>query len=155
MKQGEIKKISNEQKAYIAGFFDADGCITISKRKSASKLFINDYQIVFLIVNTDTNIIEWLKNVIGAGTSYILGKNSYNKNWRPCHRYQLTGEKARKLLNEIYPYLIIKKDRVQMALNMPMTRAKGRSGKNGRTEEEYCEQGNIYNQIKKENKRGI
>jgi hypothetical protein len=154
MKQGKINKLSKEQKAYIAGFFDADGCVTISKKDSVSKMFLKDYQMVFIIVNTDINIIEWLKNTIGAGCSYIVRKESKYSKWRPCHRYQITGEKARTLLKAILPYSIVKYQRIETVLELPITREKGRSGKRGRTNEEYINQERIYKKLKKQNKRG-
>ena len=53
MKQGEIKKLTETQKAYIAGFLDADGCVGISKWKSRSNAYKYDYTVRAIIVNSD------------------------------------------------------------------------------------------------------
>lgn len=153
-KQGYINNLSELDKAYIAGLFDADGCVSVSRIKSRSSLHRYDYKVVSLIVNTDEEIINWLKETIGAGCSYILGKNNYNPAWKPCHRFQLDAERSRSFLKAIYPYLHIKKERVTLALKMPTRRMKTRHGKQGRTQEEYIRQGVIYDTMKKLNKRG-
>ena len=151
MKHGEIKEMSETQKAYIAGMMDADGCVGISKNKSRSNLYEFDFTKRAMITNCDYNLITWLHDVVGAGTAYQY-KKSGSDNWRIVHRYQITGKKCRAFLKQILPYMIIKKDRAQLVMSLPV---RGNNGQSGRTLKDYGLQDILFNEVKALNQRGV
>lgn len=145
-----MNKLNEQQKSYIAGFLDADGCVGIDKTKSKSNAYKYDYRIRLIITNCDYSVIEWFREITGIGCSHKTGIQQ-KANWRKCHRWQVTGNQARLLLKEIYKYLIVKKTRAEKCLQIPH---QGHLGIK-RTEADYEKQEFLYKQLKEMNKRGI
>ena len=129
-----INKLTNEEKAYIAGFLDADGCIGITRKRSLSKAHEYDFCVRIIITNSYFPIIEWLKTTVGAGCAYH-NKYRYKPTWSTVHRYQITNEVARELLQVLVPYLHVKKQRAELALELPTKATFYMQG--GRTPEVY------------------
>lgn len=151
-KQGKINKLTETQKAYIAGMIDADGSVGIDRRTSESDKYPYNFAVRVLVVNTDYDLILWLKKVIGAGCAYKT-EYRYKPNWNTVHRYQLTNEKGVELLNQIIPYMIVKRERAELVASLP-TR-KTMCSKKGRSVENYALQNALYEQVSILNKRGI
>lgn len=106
--------------AYLAGFVDGEGTIGLysngwkKNRKNPSRGF----RCVFQIVNTNKDIIEWIKNFLG--TSFITkrdprdGKEHLIKN---RERYILTLSSVQnvgEICRVILPYLKIKKRQAEL-----------------------------------------
>jgi len=144
-----INKLTETEKAYIAGMLDADGCVGIQRKKSLSNAYDYDYGIRVIITNSDYPLICWLKKVVGAGCSYE-SKQSYKANWNLVHRWQITNDKCRSFLSEILPYMIVKKDRASICLKMPH---QGHLGKT-RSSNDYKIQQDIFKKLKQLNVRG-
>ena len=117
------KKILTEtQKAYIAGFMDGEGTITISKaRNKAKTAHIKEFNLrPFIILgNSNKEVVEWLCDTTGLGMIYGGGK-PFKKHWSVIWRWQVTSNQARELLNDILPYLIVKKEEAELALSLPI-----------------------------------
>jgi len=98
--------------AYMAGFFDGEGCISLcerSKRKRQLRVHIS-------ISNTNEWIIQWFKfNFGGSVTSER--KQLKNPNWRDTWRWNITsGAHSVRFLKEILPYLRLKKPQAELAI---------------------------------------
>lgn len=79
---------------YLAGLVDADGYI-YSKRPSPT----------LGVTNTNKDLIDALKRTFGGHAVKSPGrKPGYRTYWY----WRVCGDKARKLTNRIYPYLIVK-----------------------------------------------
>ncbi len=96
--------MSNEEKAYIAGFLDGDGCIMaqLVRRKD----YIYGYQvrvsIVFYQKQTHQEILSWLKSKLNYG--YIRQRND------GMAEYTIVGFKeAKEILLLLIKYLRLKK----------------------------------------------
>ena len=93
-----------EEKAYIAGFLDGDGCLMaqLVRRKD----YIYGYQIrvslVFYQKQNHQEILVWLKNKLKLG--YIRQRND------GMAEYTIVGLKeVERILRLLYPYLRLKK----------------------------------------------
>jgi len=150
MKQNKIQQLTETEKAYIAGFLDADGCVGISRNKSQSKAHEYNYVVRAMIINSDFEFIKWLKEKTGIGTAYEC-KKGYKPNWSPIHRWQATAKKGKEFLEQIYPYLIVKKYRTEQCIKMPH---QGHLGKQ-RSNTDYNLQETLFYELKKLNKRGL
>ncbi len=96
--------MSNEDKAYIAGFLDGDGCIMaqLVRRKD----YIYGYQvrasIVFYQKQNHQEILDWLKQKLRIG--YIRQRND------GMAEYTIVGfNEVEKVIRILYPYLRLKK----------------------------------------------
>ena len=110
--------------AYIAGFLDADGSMSISRYKSDSTVRGWAWRIRTSFANTDKNVLEWIQSIVGG---YILEENpgqldTYNskspliKRNKLMHNLNLSSNQSRKFLPYIRPYLKIKQDQADILI---------------------------------------
>lgn len=96
--------------AYIAGLFDGEGSITIQKRTNKNK---NSYHWLRIqIANTNYDLIVWLQKMIGGHIVSHQGKSPR----KLCYIWLLVSNPAKEFLKLIYPYLIIKKSKTEIAI---------------------------------------
>jgi len=112
---------------YLAGFFDGEGTVTVSSRS-----------LQCLIGNTDENIINIIQEKYG-GKLYLPKKNKCFH--RQFYNLSFRKEESVKLIQDIYPYTIIKKQRIELALKYIIS--------DNKPEKEF-----IYFKMKQLNKRG-
>lgn len=101
--------MTETEKAYIAGIIDGEGSIMLQK------IHKNEHHSPCIsITSTTLELLEWIKIVIGKGT-----KNYNMEVHKDCYSYVLRRNNAISLLNDIYPYLIIrsKKKRAELIIN--------------------------------------
>jgi hypothetical protein len=101
--------ISNE---YAAGFFDADGCVTIHWSKPHNR-FATQVQ----VINTKRNIVEEFHMQFGG---HIYQKTSKQANDLTCWVWEAGADNARAFLTAVYPNLVVKKTRAWIALHIPV-----------------------------------
>lgn len=95
--------------AWLAGFIDGDGCITLSKRRHYTPLLVID--------SCDAELLEKVKRIIGAG--YVCCKPKYKNHHRQAWSFRLNNfEVLCGVLREIYPFLScnVKKQRAAIVL---------------------------------------
>lgn len=105
--------MSSEEKAYIAGFLDGDGCVMaqLVRRKD----YIYGYQvrvsIVFYQKQNHQEILQWLKSKLKVG--YIRQRND------GMAEYTIVGFKeVAQILKLLHPYLRLKKVLAGKVLNL-------------------------------------
>jgi len=110
-------------RAYIAGLVDADGCIQISKRCPGKR---TNYALEVTVSNTDTRIINYLKNTVGGGVKEDIRRHRK----LVCFGWVITSSAAMELLEQIKPYLQSKKDEAEISIifqQMPRIQGKHKS----------------------------
>ena len=99
--------IPETDKSYIAGLVDGEGCIKIQYRK------INrQYLLAVTICNTNYLCLDFVKKLFKGQIQTSAPKNL---RWKIRYTYQVTGRDAAILLEEIAPYLIIKRPQYEVA----------------------------------------
>ncbi len=84
---------------YIAGFVDGEGCFNIAQTRG--RFFPR-----LLIANTDRSILEVIKNQYGGDISQRpMGPS----NWKDWCCIRLAGKSFKKIIQDIYPHLILKR----------------------------------------------
>lgn len=151
--------------AYIAGFTDGEGYISILKDSRTNNFRRNpSYTCVLKIANTNTEIIAWLHKSYG-GTVY---HRKMNGNAKDADCWTLAGPKLVPFLRKIYPYLRIKQKQVDIINRFRATMAPSsyeyieRVAQNGgrfvskTTRPEILKlREELYQQVRELNKRGI
>jgi intein/homing endonuclease len=112
--------INEEIYAYLAGFLDADGSITIVNRNIKGKP--TRYRVQICVYNCNILIINKLKHLFGGKIRSNNVNSSYSK-WRNCFVYSLSDSQAINVIKNIYPYLIIKKRQADIALQIAEVRS--------------------------------
>jgi len=117
-----IKKMQEWIKGYTAGFLDGEGYIGIvdtncnlTRAKTGRKY----YTIHIQFIQKDRRVLDWLQVQWGGGKVYPVSKNTTRgafEGWRWC----LQTKAAINLLQEVLPYLKVKKEQAQIAAQFPL-----------------------------------
>lgn len=104
-------KLSRE---YLAGLFDGEGCIHIAKiiNKNTKR---PSYGVRAIFCLTNESVIKIIAEQYGMAYCR-LRKSSSNENWRDAYQTQICGNVAMNFLNDILPFLIIKKNEAILAI---------------------------------------
>lgn len=104
-----------EQDAYMAGILDGEGCIRIvhDTVNNIDRSY-DRYRLFIAVSNTNKNVLEWAADRYG-GSVCIHNKFSKVKNEKTCFGWSCQGKHAYNILQKLYPYLIIKRERCQVA----------------------------------------
>ena len=96
--------------AYLAGFFDGEGCVRIIKGKN--HLGNVQYSLRVIVSNTNDYVLHLYKLSFGGR----IQKRKYKKpEWRDCYAWELSSTRAYDFLKCVYPYLILKKAQADLA----------------------------------------
>ena len=107
--------LTDTELAYIAGIIDGEGCILISRSVTIDEHYeieVVNYNLRLHIVNTNLDVIEWLKNKLEEG---VVSKRK-PKNCLQQYTYHLSGDRVALLCEKLLPYLIIKKEQAINAI---------------------------------------
>lgn len=116
--------MSEVQKAYVAGLMDSDGCITVAKQSPSktSRAKTDLHYALATVTNTNEAMMRWLKdNVGGAYSNRTTGRFKQlhiDNNWKDRYEWRVTGKKAEKFLEDIQPYLVIKRKQCELAMSI-------------------------------------
>ena len=118
-KKLKVNILSEKDAAYIAGFLDGEGCICLHKTHANDKNRKQTYHLKVRITNTFPGIMEWIHAVVGSGSLYTKkkypGANKQGWDW------QITGRRAIDLLNQLYPYMKVKRLQAEVAFEFGET----------------------------------
>ena len=126
------KPIDEKTLAYIAGFFDADGCVGVYWNGKC-------YVLEVFITQKRTAILYWLQELFGGTVCRHSFKNT--------HRWKVSSQRALDFLLLICPYARYKRDQIGLAIEF-QERMKPRAGK-GLAEDEYSYQHFISEKLKR------
>ena len=103
---------------YLAGYFDGDGCISMVKEKSNGSSHGYNHRLICTFTYTNNQILEYIKYSYGG---YIC-KRIHGGKMKNSYSLCLKDSKAKNLIEEIYNYSLLKKDRIALALSFFSTK---------------------------------
>jgi hypothetical protein len=102
-----MNTLTETEKAYIAGFVDGEGCISIARQKKFRSISLS-YSLVFTITQADKTVLEYICSILGIGKIYWNGSSkSYQLIFPPKNTIDV--------LSLILPYLRVKKKQAELA----------------------------------------
>ena len=106
--------ISEKEALYmrLAAFVDGEGTIGIYRALRKNKY---NYHQILEISNTDIRLIEWLVNNFGGSFPKVEGRSGNRKN---AYHWTLTGSNSYKLIKKIRPYLLLKQEQADCAIEL-------------------------------------
>ena len=107
-------ELTVEELSYVAGFFDGEGTTGIYSGS-----------IIAAVCNTDRTVLDWLKESFGG--SILMHKPKPPR--KPLYRWTVAAWDAFDFLLTIQPYVRMKVDRIDVALEFQRTIKRG-SGPN-------------------------
>ena len=93
--------------AYMAGFFDGEGTVAISKEPNQG------FILQCMAVNTVRTPLDFIQSYFD-GT--VLGPTPREGNWKPVFNWKVEAVKAEVFLRSVGPYLQIKRERCELGL---------------------------------------
>jgi hypothetical protein len=110
-----MNELSEVQKAYLAGLFDGEGCITILKTSPKRRAISCSYRVTLEMNMTDGDQMEYLQKITGIG--YITRHKVYSRpNCRDRWQWTINKDESVELLYQIYPYLVLKKPQAALLI---------------------------------------
>ena len=92
---------------YVAGFVDGEGCIDIRYRKTNGGRY-QRFELRLTISQVSTIPLEKIKDIYGGSISPRKNGN--------IHYYVVSGAGAAKIISDIRPFLLVKADEADVAL---------------------------------------
>jgi hypothetical protein len=110
IRQPTIAKLAVTQQSYIAGLFDGEGSIILYDRGYGGRP-----QLRCTISNTFEPLMNWLKETTATG-SIVRHIHPKEKGYRDSLTWQCYGQNAVRFLQMTLPFLIIKKEKAEFAI---------------------------------------
>ena len=111
--------LSETDKAYLAGFIDGEGCISIQKIARQAKGATPVYTLALVIASCDKDVLMYWREKTGLGA--ISTRKAQRENCRDGHLWGIRSAQAVSLLKEVYPYLMLKKEQADIAFQFQAT----------------------------------
>ena len=103
------KKVPETVKAYIAGFVDGEGCISIRESNGRNKTL----HIKVVVGNTNPIVLKLMQTLYGGSLNLV---HTANKNHKDVWVWSISFNKATPILKDIRPYLMIKRVHAEAAI---------------------------------------
>ena len=100
--------------AYLAGIIDGEGSVSIHLGLAKKKYPVYIAQVV--VVNSDVGLLDWIYSRFGG---MIHKKPTPKSGWatkRQCYTWTLTGYALDRVLSLVSPYMIVKKQQVDIVI---------------------------------------
>lgn len=133
-----MEQLSEIERAYVAGFFDADGYVGVVHPQTGANA--GAFWLRATITNNHTGILQEFQEKLGGR---IYAKDNKREQW--LHQYNLAwqGAQVKDFLSVILPYLKVKRQQAEIALQFPL-----RSTGEYKTNEMIDVQWKIYEMLK-------
>lgn len=149
-----IDQIPETDKAYVAGFVDGEGTITITRQSAKTFGGNENFYTSLEISNTNLEILEWIQSLYGG--TLKTSQNHKHGNRKISYVLYWYSEKARPVLVSIYPYLRIKKEHATLSLEFMNLLKRQGAGKGRKVSlDDVSERDDYCQEIQYLNKRGV
>ena len=109
--------IHETDRAYIAGLFDGEGCVSYkqyNRKRAHNKKAYPTWQIRLEIAMTDKSVLVWLNEILGVGTvGEKRYKTKYTKGWKKQWRWRCSHRDAFYVCCLIWPWTHVKLPEIQ------------------------------------------
>ena len=109
--------IPETDRAYIAGLFDGEGCVSYkqyNRKRAHNKKAYPTWQIRLEIAMTDRSVLVWLNEVLGVGTvGEKRYKTKYTTGWKKQWRWRCSHRDAFYVCCLIWPWTHVKLPEIQ------------------------------------------
>lgn len=107
--------------AYLAGIIDGEGCVYIGNHSCCPKTGDKHFQTLLKVSSTDQNLINWLIEIFGGLQGEYTPKQMAKNCRSQVYFWQCSGQRLTHLCELILPFVIIKRDEIEIMLKMRST----------------------------------
>jgi hypothetical protein len=136
---------TTEQRAYAAGMVDGEGHIGLAPWKGS-------FLPLAEVINTDKRVIDWFVERFPGGN--VVKNDRRNALHKPRYNWRLTGRRAYAFLQEVLPYLVIKRDQAAIIFTYYDDGGYFQHGADGLPAEEIIRRAQLHVKCKTLNARG-
>ena len=113
------------EKAYIAGLFDGEGTICISRAKRKTNKCGYEWRLLIKIAITDRRVLEYICDKSGIGRVNIFKQSgALNGRYRPTWIWIVHSRNAIEFLYLIKDYLVIKQAQAKLGIEFQARKSK-------------------------------
>lgn len=109
-----LDSLSEIDIAYIAGFFDGEGCVCVHHAGKETENKKSIYILTATIANTNKSVMDYLHSVLGG----YIAENNKIIGCKTCYVLHFNSRKAYKLLEKLLPYLRVKKKQAELTMKL-------------------------------------
>ena len=109
--------------AYVAGIMDGEGSVTISKAHSKKTRIGYQFVMYVTVRNTNEWLIHWLYFNFGGNVGMSNDNGHKRFGSKPIWYWQATSRVAMKFLKSILPYLQMKREQAEVAIQFQERKA--------------------------------
>jgi hypothetical protein len=142
--------LSPTQAAYLAGFIDGEGCLTIGRAKKVESRAGFTYFAIVTIGNTNLDALHAILRICGNGKIQLSDKRKALGH-KPMYRILFGANQIRWLLPQIRQYLLIKGQQADILASFLAAKVNGRNV----SDSDWQRLEDWRGQIRALNKRGI
>jgi len=109
------------ESAYLAGFIDGDGCLTVHKQKRSRKdqNFTYYFRVNMQVANRHLGVLQWMQKVTKCpGSLYKRNLNRKNPSWSDAWSLRWNSKQMYTILKQIRPYMIMKGRHADLIMEM-------------------------------------
>lgn len=129
------QSLTETEKAYLAGFIDGEGTLTIQINWKSPRKTISPY---FIICNTNKETIDFVKEKFQFDNFFNKVTNKKRGFNQPIYTYRTSSRsRVKTIIENIFPYLIAKKEQARLLLKLFKIIPKRRTWKRHPTKEEF------------------
>jgi len=116
-----MRTMSSTERAYIAGIIDGEGCIEFKwagriRRDRKGHPTYNTLICRMEVPQVDGRLIDYLIETTKEGTRDMKHYPDHPK-WHDQHRWRCGYHGVYRILKQIYPYLVIKKEKATLVID--------------------------------------
>lgn len=104
--------MTKEELAYLAGIIDGEGCITVCCWRKTRQHVLR-----LKIANTNLDLMMWLSDKLNHPYHPTTDNGTRR---RACYEIAISGRRAIQILEEVYPYLVVKHKQAGLAMDFPL-----------------------------------
>lgn len=116
-----MKQASELQYAFLAGIIEGEGCIYIGSHSSNKETGARYFTTAIQVTNTDKNLIDYLHNTFGGLQAPYTAAQTPKIKRKPVFVWKVTGEELTHICKRVLPYMIAKKNQIEVMLEMRKT----------------------------------
>lgn len=101
--------------AYFAGFFDADGCVHIGRKRNAGP---GRHHFAFRcqVAQVDVNVLTRFRERFGGSVRGDGRTGERTRTGNPVYQWAVSSREAEAFLRAVLPYLVLKRERAELGL---------------------------------------
>ena len=141
---------------YMAGFFDGEGCVVISKVNLKNPNYKSPrYVLEVSAYNCDKPVMDWITTTFG-GSSRLRVRPREKWYWKTSYGWKITSNKAVPFLEAILPHLKVKNRQAELGIRFQKEIMQSQRGqRNKLTTEELEDREKLHRLMVKINNRGL